>query len=126
MRRTLTIAAPALIDVIIERFRNSGFNTRITMYFELQYSYLLDVIPTDLIVCLPAEDQFFIDLFDKVLLPGARKKVCFQRQQIRMGLTGVDAAKESIPRIDLRLATAKQKYQHTAIGKTTINDNKNG
>jgi hypothetical protein len=76
MRRTLTIDALALIDVIIERFLDPRFNSRITRYFELQYSYILAVLPKNIIALLPAEDQFFIDLFYNVLLPGARKKVC--------------------------------------------------
>ncbi|RHZ62151.1 uncharacterized protein CDV56_107593 [Aspergillus thermomutatus] len=105
----------ALIDVISERDQKSGFNTNITGYFKLQYSYLLAVIPKDLIALLSEEDRFFVDLFQKVLLPSARKKVCLQRQQIRMGCITVEAARQSIPRKDLALAALKRKYQKGTI-----------
>jgi hypothetical protein len=115
IRRTLTIDRSALIDALVERFRNPEFNLRITHYFEYQYAWLLTVLPENLKGLLPAEDQFFIDLFHKVLWPSARKKVCLQRQQIRIGLTSVDDAKESIPRKDLGLAALKAKYQKAGI-----------
>lgn len=124
MRHTLNSELSALIDVIIERFGQSGINRPITGYFDIQYSYLLGVIPKDLISHLPIEDQFFIDLFDKVLLPSARKKVCHQRQQIRAGLISNEAARESIPRKDLGLAALKKKYRD-AEAKDTSPENMN-
>ena len=114
-RSPLTIDRPALIDALVERFRDPEFNSKITHYFEYQYAWLLEVLPEDLIDLLPADDQFFIDLFHKVHFPSARKKVCLQRQQIRMGLTSVENARKHIPRKDIGLASLKAKYQNAPI-----------
>ena len=76
MRHMLNSKLSTLIDIIIERFGQGGINRSITGYFDIQYSYLLDVISKDLISHLSIEDQFFINLFDKVMLLSARRKVC--------------------------------------------------
>ncbi|QSS61901.1 hypothetical protein I7I51_04078 [Histoplasma capsulatum] len=49
--------------------------------------------------------QTTLDLFEKVMVPSVRKKVCYQRQQIRAGVVTPRAARALIPRFDLRLAT---------------------
>ncbi|PGG96414.1 hypothetical protein AJ79_09609 [Helicocarpus griseus UAMH5409] len=99
-----------LIDVVIERFLSSGVNVPMYGYFELQYTYMLGLLSHDILLRLPPEDQFFIDLFHKVLTPSARKKVCLQRQQIRNGLISVDGARQLIPRKDLALAAIQRRY----------------
>ncbi|KAK2795336.1 hypothetical protein FQN50_009762 [Emmonsiellopsis sp. PD_5] len=109
----------ALIDVIIERFRQEELNISITAYFETQYCYLLEVLPKDVITSLPIEDQFFVDLFEKVMMPSARSKVCFQRNQIRAGLISLEDARASIPRKDLELAALKKKFREAAAKSTS-------
>jgi hypothetical protein len=101
----------AIIDAVAERHGNEGLNGQITSYFKIQYSYLLSVLRDDVLACLPVEDQFFVDLFDKVILYSARKKVCYFRQQIRAGLTTPETAKTLVPRNDLEIATIKAKYR---------------
>ncbi|KAK2795564.1 hypothetical protein FQN51_000418 [Onygenales sp. PD_10] len=109
----------ALIDVIIERFRQEELNISITAYFQTQYYYLLEILPKDVITRLPIEDQFFVDLFGKVMMPGARRKVCFQRNQIRAGLISPEDARASIPRKDLGLAAIKKKFREAAAKSTS-------
>lgn len=111
LRRTLTIDCPALIGLLTERYWNRDFNSSITRYFKCQYSDILGVLPQNTIALLLLEDQFFIDLFYKVFMTSAIKMVCFQRQQIRIGLTTVEAAMKSIPRNYLKLAALKSKYE---------------
>lgn len=121
LRRTLTIDCSALIDVLIERFQNPEFNTTISHYFNCQYADILTVLPQNTKALLPPEDQFFIYLFFTVLLPSARKKVCLQRQQIRMGPMNVEDARKSIPRKDLELAVLKAKYKKADIREDNNN-----
>jgi hypothetical protein len=56
-----------------------------------------------------------VDLFHTAMLPSAKRKVCLKWQQIDMGCTTVEAARKSIPRIDLLLAAVKCKYQKNTI-----------
>jgi hypothetical protein len=110
-----TVGILALISVISKRFVDPGYNINISGYFRLQYFYLLEVIPENLIAHMSEGDKFFVDLFNQVMLPSARKKVCSKRWQIDMGCTTVEAARKSIPRKDLLLAAMKRKCQKDTI-----------
>ncbi|EEP79889.1 predicted protein [Uncinocarpus reesii 1704] len=120
----LTMVLTAIIDALAERHGDEELNGQITCYFKIQYSYLLSVLHDDVLSCLPVEDQFFIDLFDKVIFYSARKKVCYFRQQIRAGLTTVETARTLVPRKDLEIAAIKAKYhkpgQTTNRGKPSV------
>ncbi|KAK2880076.1 hypothetical protein FQN49_000590 [Arthroderma sp. PD_2] len=94
----------ALTNVLSKRHERPGLNRAITKYFETQYSHLLAVLPKDILRDLRPEDRFFVDLFDKVLAPSARKKVCSYRKKIRDGLISVEDAKAAIARKDIGLA----------------------
>ncbi|KAM5463355.1 hypothetical protein MauCBS54593_007562 [Microsporum audouinii] len=98
----------AMIDVIAERHGVEELNSQITSYFKIQYSYLS--VLGDVLACLPVEDQFFVDLFRKVILNSAKKKVCYFRQQIRAGLITPEKARTLVPRKDLEIAAIKAKY----------------
>lgn len=97
-----------MIDVIAERHGVEELNSQITSYFKIQYSYLS--VLGDVLACLPVEDQFFVDLFGKVILNSAKKKVCYFRQQIRAGLITPEKARTLVPRKDLEVAAIKAKY----------------
>jgi hypothetical protein len=108
--KLITSPLLGLIDAIIERFLNPFTNIPLYRYFEVHYAYLLNRLSQNVILYLPPEDQFFVGLFLKVLIPSARENVCFQRQQIRKGLITVEAARDLIPRKDLILAALRRKY----------------
>ncbi|KAL2756601.1 hypothetical protein ACRALDRAFT_2033927 [Sodiomyces alcalophilus JCM 7366] len=99
----------ALICGIAERFDTPGLNCSITLYLQVQYAYVLGVLPEKFIALLPEEDQLFIELFDSALF--ARRKVCTEWKKIRDGKQTVDEARKRIPRHDLRLAALKMKRQ---------------
>ena len=103
----LTTLLAALISAIVNRVGVPGFNIQIDAYFLRQYSYVVAFLPPDAIALLPPEDQFFIELYDKVILRSARKLVCQRWKKIRDGITTVDAARKCILRLDLKLAAAK-------------------
>ncbi|KAI2707428.1 hypothetical protein CBS147332_7082 [Penicillium roqueforti] len=92
----------ALIDVIVENALNPGGNQRISRYFKMQYHYLVGCIPPDILLSLPPEDKFFVDLYGKPLPPKTRKRVSLNRQRIRQGLMNVEEAWKSIPKKALR------------------------
>lgn len=100
-----------MIDAVAERHGDEGLNGEITCYFKIQYSYLLSVLLDDVLACLPVEDRFFVDLFGKVILYSAKKKVCYLRQQIRAGLTTPETAKTLVPRKYLEIAALKAKHR---------------
>lgn len=103
----------AIIDIVADRYSAKGLNTTITDYFECHYVYLLSFVK-DIIAYLPDEDQFFVELFRRVIMRHVRQKVCFQRQQIRAGIVTPEEARALIPRPDLKLAAIKQKYRDRA------------
>ncbi|OAX78740.1 hypothetical protein ACJ72_06950 [Emergomyces africanus] len=103
----------AIIDIVADRYSVKGLNSIITSYFELHYVYLLSSVK-DIIAYLPSEDQFFVELFVKVIMRHVRQKVCYQRQQIRAGIVTPEEARALIPRPDLKLAAIKQKYRDRA------------
>lgn len=72
------------------------------------YMYFL---PRSFVGLLPPEDQMFLDLIDKVMLPSARRKVSIEWAKIRRGETTVDEARTRIPRKDLEFAKFKAEYQ---------------
>ncbi|OAX80513.1 hypothetical protein ACJ72_05152 [Emergomyces africanus] len=111
-----------IIDIVADRYVDGQLNDAITGYFLIQYSYLL-VFARDVISSLSSEDQFFVELFDKVILRSAKEKVCFQRQRIRAGSITPEAAKALIPRKDLEVAAIKRKYQALAANSQSNNDN---
>lgn len=113
MTLNLTTFTLAVIDIVADRYSAEGLNYTITSYFEGHYVLLLGFV-NDIIADLPTEDQFFVDLFRKVILRSVRQKVCYQRQQIRAGAITPEAARALIPRKDLKLATLKQKYRACA------------
>ncbi|KAK2802645.1 hypothetical protein FQN50_007253 [Emmonsiellopsis sp. PD_5] len=109
---TSTIIIPAtMIDAVAERHGKEGLNNQISSYFKIQYAYLLSLLRDDVLTRLPVEDQFFIDLFDKVILYSVKKKVCYFRQQIRAGLITPEMARTLVPRKDLEIAAIKAKYR---------------
>ncbi|EER42989.1 predicted protein [Histoplasma capsulatum H143] len=61
------------------------------------------------------DPQTPLDLFEKVMVPSVRKKVCYQRRQIRASVLTPGAARALIPRFDLRLAAVKEKYRARVI-----------
>ncbi|EEH10958.1 predicted protein [Histoplasma capsulatum G186AR] len=56
-----------------------------------------------------------LGLFEKVMVPSVRKKVYYQRQQIRAGVVTPEEAGALIPRFDLRLAAVKEEYRACVI-----------
>ncbi|OJD12738.1 hypothetical protein AJ78_06716 [Emergomyces pasteurianus Ep9510] len=115
-------AVVVIIDIVADRYVDGQLNDAITGYFLIQYSCLL-VFARDVISSLSSEDQFFVELFDKVILRSAKEKVCFQRQRIRAGSITPEAAKALIPRKDLEVAAIKRKYQALAANSQSNNDN---
>ncbi|PGH08580.1 hypothetical protein GX51_01099 [Blastomyces parvus] len=101
---------PAIIDIVVERYSAKGLNSTITSYFELHYVCILSFFK-DILAALRSEDQFFVELFLKVIMRHVREKVCYQRQQIRAGIVTPEEARALIPRRDLKLAALKQKYR---------------
>ncbi|KLJ06648.1 hypothetical protein EMPG_17860 [Blastomyces silverae] len=103
----------AIIDIVVDRYSAKGLNSMVTSYFELHYVYILSFLK-DIFAYLPSEDQFFVELFRKVIMRPVRQKVCYQRQQIRAGIVTPEEARALIPRRDLKLAALKQKYRDRA------------
>ncbi|EEQ87047.2 uncharacterized protein BDCG_02167 [Blastomyces dermatitidis ER-3] len=103
MTLNMTIYMLAIIDIVADRYSAKGLNYTITSYFGCHYVYLLSFVK-DIIAYLPSEDQFFIELFLKVIMRPVRQKVCYQRQQIRAGIVTPEEAGALIPRRDLKLA----------------------
>lgn len=93
-----------------ERYEDKELNSSITGYLKWHYLLVLESAK-DVIPSLSNADHFFVDLFDKVMLPSAKLKVCQQRRRIREGSITREAAESLIPRKDLQLAAIKRKYQ---------------
>ncbi|KOS42121.1 hypothetical protein ACN38_g6956 [Penicillium nordicum] len=75
-----------------------GGNEHISSYFTMQYHYLVGFIPPDILLGLPPEDKFFVELYGKALPPRTRERVILNRQRIRQGLMNVEEAWKSIPK----------------------------
>ncbi|KAJ6180830.1 hypothetical protein N7519_011291 [Penicillium mononematosum] len=105
----------AIIDAVAQRHADEELNGQISSYFLIQYAYLLGLL-RDVLACLPDEDQFFIDFFDRVILYNTRKKVCYLRQQIRDGLITYETARDLLPKSFLKLEALKAKYRKLGYG----------
>lgn len=75
-------------------------------YIVYQFGIIKDFMES-LLDRLPPEDQLFLDLIDKVMMPKARVKVCLEWQKIRRAETTVEEARRRIPRKDLAFAKYK-------------------
>ncbi|OQE30698.1 hypothetical protein PENFLA_c002G05720 [Penicillium flavigenum] len=105
----------AMIDAVAQRHADEGLNSQISSYFKIQYAYLRGLL-RDVLACLPDEDRFFIEFFDRVILYSTRKKVCNLRQQIRDGLITPETAKDLLPKNYLKLEALKAKYRKLGYG----------
>ena len=104
----LTIVFIALIEGVCRRHDGPAADSSLTTYLYLQYMYVTEQLTQDERDALPPENQLFIELYSTVLLR-SRKSLCKQRKLIRDGQTTVEAARGNIPRLDLKIAAAKQK-----------------
>ncbi|EGC45924.1 predicted protein [Histoplasma capsulatum var. duboisii H88] len=94
-------------QVMLRRMRNQGKQNRLAR--------LSTLTPRCWRVDRKRHHHTPLDLFEKVMVPSVRKKVCYQRRQIRASVLTPGAARALIPRFDLRLAAVKEKYRARVI-----------
>lgn len=73
-------------------------------------------MPKPLVNQLPPEDTLFLELFDKVMLPSAKNKVCIEWQKIRSGQATVEEARSRIPRKGIGFARLKAEIEARKSG----------
>lgn len=90
----------ALINALVESTSEPGHNMSIHGYLEMQYLYLVDWLSAfypDTLLKLSPGNKFFVDLYGTPLPPGARRRVCVNRQRIQQGLMTVEDAWGTMP-----------------------------
>jgi len=110
----LEVYLNALINTVVQRSTESNLSSWLTNYIRYQLATIIAFMPSERRSQLPAESQFYIQFYYKILLPKSWIKFLSLWRGIGDGSLSVSDAIAKLPKRDMRLAELKAKHAEVA------------